>query len=241
MNRLQLPTVSLLGCTTRDHKETLLAIKHGQNLIEFGNTVYFSNINPYEQFPEITNTLENFEYIVCPKFNEYHDICIWFLTSIFKYKKHFKNHTMSIHHDGYPIRCNAWLNEFLDYSFIGPPWLWGGVGNNAICIYDQKYIAAIESLNLPPIKEACHPSDMVLFNNYEKFRNELGIKIAPIELALKFAVEGHRYDQYHSFGFHGLYNLVGTNKIEGVIVPEHHHHIQFMEDFHRYSPLPKVI
>lgn len=248
MNKLQLPTVSLMGLTTRDHKDTLLALRHSQSLVDFGNTIYFSDIDPSEEFDYIVEDLKNFQFIRIPKFIEYSDVCIWFMTSIFKYAEYFKKHILSVHWDGYPISINSWNPKFLDYSFTGSPWPNLLVGNNGFCLYDQTLLAGIESLNLPPIAEACHGSDKKICIEYRQRLIDFGVKFCPYELAFKFSTETYGYYdnpvgfKYNgSFGFHGLFSLATMNGYK-VSIPNHHlHWLNFKGDEKELLSVPEFL
>lgn len=229
MDKLQLPTVSLMGCTTRDHRDTLLALRHSQSQIEFGNTVYFSDIDPSIDCKDIVDTLENFEYIKCPKFVKYEDVCVWFMTSIFKYKHLYKGHVLGIHWDGYPVQIEAWNSEFLLYDYCGSPWPNKLVGNNGLWLFSQKLLDGIEHLNLPSTAEACHGSDKKICIEYRQQLIDFGVKFCPYELAFQFSTETYGYyDNPHgfkyngSFGFHGLYSISSRMKNYKVNLPEHH-------------------
>ena len=221
MNKLDLNNVTLIGCTTRDHTDTVLALQHCMKLCDFANIVYFSDIDP---------KIESIHWIECPKFMTYADICIWFMTSIFKYKEFFSGHILSIHWDGYIVSPDKWNKEFLSYDFIGSPWPNKLVGNNGFCMYSKKMIEGIESLKLPPTEAACHGSDKKISLVYRQQLIDFGVNFCPYDLAFQFSTETYGYYHYPygfkyngSFGFHGLYSIAGM-KDYNVCLPDHHKH-----------------
>ena len=236
MSKLQLKNITLVGCTCRDYVETLLALEHCANLCDFNNIVYFSDLDPFDFIYGLKLNIPNLTYVYVESFMTYDRVCIWFMTSYFKYQHLFSDFTLNIHHDGYIIRPNAWTNEFLEYDFVGACQKWEVpmVMNNGFCLYSKQFIKAMEKLNLPATSEACHPSDMILLKNHEK----MNVKIAPVTLGHQFSSEGFRWDNNGSFGFHGLYNLVGADiKFPDICVPKHHKYYLTSNIPHRYSPI----
>jgi len=233
MDKLLLPTVTLVGCTARDHLETLLALQHTTKLVKVANVVFFSDVDPFQWFGSIAEDIDNLTYVPCPKFIEYHDVCIWFMTEYWKHAHLMQNHILSIHHDGYPVNVKAWEPRFLDYDFIGSPWPNKLVGNNGFCLYSQKLLAGIKALNLPPTAEACHGSDKKICLVYRQQLIDFGVKFCPYDFAFKFSTETYGYyDNPHgfkyngSFGFHGVYSITGMNNFDVQLPP---HHLQWLD------------
>jgi hypothetical protein len=237
-----MPDVTLIGCTCRDHHQTLLAMLHTQSLCEVRNVVYFSNVAPdLSIYP-----IKNLTFIKIPRFNEYYDICVWYMTQFPKYIKHFAPHLLSIHWDGYPVRPEAWDDRFYDYDFIGSPFPNGEVGNNGFCFYSTKFVEGIAALKLPAKPEVCHPSDQILLRRNKEKLKSWGIKICPYDLAFKFSTEtywyrnevaGYRYGG--SFGFHGMHTLETMHGYD-VKVPRHHKHRTLLPDNHNLMIAPNL-
>jgi hypothetical protein len=229
-DKLQMPNVTLLAVTTRDHHETLAALLHSQQLIDFGQTVYCSDLNP----SLATYPLEKLTFLKIPKFTTYYDICVWYLTEFPKLAKYIKNdYLLSIHWDGYPVRPEAWRDEFYDYDFIGSPLPTGEVGNNGFCFYSKKLIDAIAQMKFKPERDECHPSDQVLFRRHKDRLASLGVRIAPADVAFKFSTNvqfykdepvGYRYAG--SFGFHGIASLPCMDGFPVQVMPQHGWHLQ---------------
>ena len=215
--KLTLPHTTLSAITTKDHEATLLAMKHCASLMHFANIVYFSDIAPPTA---VTSHFENFTYIRCPKFARRQDLCIWFMTCIFKYQHIFADHIIGVQHDGYIVKPFAWLSEFLEYDYIGAPFPDKVVGNGGFCLYSKRLLNAIEALNLPAREHPCHPADTRMSYDYRQRLTEFGVRFAPYELAIKFATDTTPYT--NSFGFHGRWNLPYMKGLPWVFVPEHH-------------------
>ncbi len=133
---------------------------------------------------------------------------------------------MIIQPDGYPINIKAWTSEFLDYDYIGAPWIWAPqerrneicpagscVGNGGFSIRSKKLIEMVacefdyESYNSAfkrnkvPFQPDSLPEDVYICKKLSKELKQNGIKFAPCELAKYFSVENAIFQD--QFGFHG--------------------------------------
>ena len=118
-------------------------------------------------------------------------------------------HVLVIDVDGYVINWEAWDDDFLQYDYIGAPWLFHKehmVGNGGFSLRSKKLLQILA--NDETINEY-HPEDHMICRKYRKYlETKYGIKFAPVEVAMRFSFEGwgltEEYKQYGgSFGFHG--------------------------------------
>jgi hypothetical protein len=122
---------------------------------------------------------------------------------------------LNIHRDGYVLNWRAWEDLFLDYDYIGAPWDYEDgitVGNSGFALRSKKLLEIGSTLPLPGEKDSAYWSrcddfieDHFLFRYHGQKLLELGIKIAPPEVAARFSIEGNpKYGTVWNgqFGFH---------------------------------------
>jgi hypothetical protein len=146
---------------------------------------------------------------------------VWIMTELPKHADLFTEYQLGIQWDSWIMNPAAWTDEFLKYDYVGSAWADGVVGNNGFWLTSQKLLKAMRELNLPPIPQACHPSDVRLsytncpregrfhylrwpegHDGYRGLLEKSGVKFAPKEIADRFSVENKEYTD--SFGFHGV-------------------------------------
>lgn len=119
--------------------------------------------------------------------------------------------------DGYGVYRQNWSDEFLEYDYIGAPWPSsmniGRVGNGGFRLTSRRWLARTCPENHPPpfdVKAVHGSDDCYSCTVYRKFYEDAGLKIAPIDVALRFSLE-HRIEEFpnwipeQSFGFHGQF------------------------------------
>jgi hypothetical protein len=126
-----------------------------------------------------------------------------------------------VQHDGFIINPQSWEDKFLDYDYIGAPWLvadwslekfdfpkeWFGkfvVGNGGFCLRSRKFIETSSRLYSEGVFKKYHPEDVALCVWYRDIMEAAGIKFAPPEVAARFSLEGNEFVYDKQFGFHGL-------------------------------------
>ena len=177
---LSLPQVTLIGVDT-NHPELLhQSARKCQEHIEFGDVVLITDVI-------ISNKEEYNAFMV----RELH-----------KYVK--TPYLLIIQHDGYIINWKAWDKRFLDYDYIGAPWVWYRdgmtVGNGGFSLRTFKLHKLI-----PEIVKETYPEDHQICRVYRRELEAQGIKFAPEDLAAKFSWEGYgsNLPYTNQFGFHG--------------------------------------
>lgn len=126
-----------------------------------------------------------------------------------------------VQHDGFILNPESWTDEFLDYDYIGSPWLvadWSVekynfpksqlgkvmVGNGGFCIRSKKFLEVSAKLFREGKIPVVNPEDVSLLVWHKDLIEAEGIKIAPPELAQKFGIEGEEWTFDKQFGFHGF-------------------------------------
>lgn len=130
---------------------------------------------------------------------------------------------ITIQTDGYVLNPQAWLDEFLEYDYIGAPWTVGynkhpdfpdcveatTVGNGGFSLRSKKLCKAVAKLILEG-NYKYHPEDLAICRGIRPYLDALRFKFAPREVACKWAAEDNIYQE--QFGFHGRITM-GINKI----------------------------
>lgn len=115
-------------------------------------------------------------------------------------------HCLVIQWDGYVLDAEVWKEEFLNYDYIGAPWLYydgRNVGNGGFSLRSKKLLDVLSSdSNIVSL----HPEDDAIARTYRPYlEGRYNIKFAPEELADSFSYE-LRVPNQKTFGFHGFFN-----------------------------------
>lgn len=133
-------------------------------------------------------------------------------------------HVLIIQYDGFILNPDAWSDEFLQYDYIGAPWLVRDmqinrfdfpkellgqyvVGNGGFSLRSKKLLSLCASLSKENFFKRYHPEDLVISIYNREFLESKGIAFAPVPLAKRFSYEAEDEDRYSwedQFGFHGL-------------------------------------
>jgi hypothetical protein len=175
---------------------------------------------------------DNIEIIKIPSLNqeEYSTFCLYELTNYID-----TEYCLTFQGDGFIINPHLWKDEFLQYDYIGAPWLNeknNNVGNGGFSLRSQKFLQSAKTLDYNskiqfqphiPAGKLITPEDWFACNYKHKEMTDMGIKFADVDLAYKFSVEHpsfiKRYDRnnlqtYNSFGFHGSFNTAAMKLLE---------------------------
>lgn len=206
---LSLPDVTLCAVTSINHELTVRAMNKCLEHCSFADVVLISS-QPVEA---------PFRVEIIPPFSgSYYSTFV--CQNLAKYTTSAYN--LLIQYDGYILEPSAWSDQFFDYDYIGAKWPWHiegrRVGNSGFCLRSKKLLNILADMPLPPAGEfvddtfICHTSRDFLENTHK-------IKIAPDEIADRFAYERHQPDR-PTFGFHGLFNFwrhTGDAEMEEVL------------------------
>ncbi len=121
--------------------------------------------------------------------------------------------------DGFIIDPHLWSEDFLAHDYIGAPWPTpiaspcGRVGNGGFSLRSRRLMEA--ALTLPP-RPLDYPEDRHLIDHLPQLESA-GIRVAPLELARRFAIEHHPpyptkdperlAPPFEVLGFHGWCNM----------------------------------
>lgn len=211
MEKTKLPSVTLLGIDCVDIDRLVQAAEICMKDFEFAEVKLLTSLpsqNPNIIKIEPVESIEEYSKFMIYKLDEY------FTTS----------YVLVIQYDGFILNPSAWTNEFLNYDYIGAPWLvadWSVndfgfpknllgkliVGNGGFSLRSKKLTSLCAKLFRDGVFLNYHPEDVAICLHNRKLLEEKGIKFAPIEIAKKFSFEAENdeCDVWDGqFGFHGL-------------------------------------
>lgn len=143
-------------------------------------------------------------------FGGYSNYCVKELNSIIK-----SDFCLVFQLDGFIINPDLWDEDFYNYDYIGAPWPlhFGGwvepgkqVGNGGFSLRSKKFINFAASL--PGTTN--HEDTYIVFENRASLE-ENGVRIAPLEVAIRFSVENDINEDHNidtCFGFHSKSLLI---------------------------------
>jgi hypothetical protein len=140
------------------------------------------------------------------------------------------DYCLNVQWDSSIINPHLWLDEFLDYDYIGSPWpnpeQLNQVGNGGFSLRSRKFLEASSKLEYDPYHPhplyRCAPEDWFLCVKNYHYMIDNGIKFPTADFAGSFSLEhptSHHHffrgivESYRSFGFHGDFNTGGMKKI----------------------------
>ena len=128
------------------------------------------------------------------------------------------DHILFVQWDGMANNKDMWSDDFLKYDYIGAPWpnepKGKDVGNGGFSLRSRRLLEACvdDYVKLLP-KYNYAQEDACIGRDYRPFLEEkYKIQFAPFEVAAKFSYELGIYEK--SFGFHGIWNVLGFSKRE---------------------------
>jgi len=141
--------------------------------------------------------------------------------------------------DGFILNSQSWNKSFLNYDYIGSPWVvkdWSinnfafpeelrgslVVGNGGFCIRSKKLLEVSSTLFRDGVIKRFHPEDIAICVWYRNIFESHGISFAPAELSKQFALEGGDFVYKDQFGFHGYYTNIDdwvakNNGLESIV------------------------
>jgi len=193
-NRLQLPEVTVVAVTTKDYGNTITAIHKTLMQIAPAKVILFCDI----QFESTA-----FQCVLIEPFRSVVDYNRYIVKEMGKYIE--TSHVMIIQHDGYVINADAWDDRFLEYDYIGAPWMYRdgrNVGNGGFSMRTKKlHDLLISDTNI----DICSPEDEIICRLYRGYLEKQGIRYAPDDLAHSFSYELHA-PKGPTFGFHNYFH-----------------------------------
>lgn len=207
----QLKNVTLLGVDCVDIERLILASEICQQNFDFAEVKLLTSINSDNKnivpIKPIT-TIEDYSEFMISELNKYVNT----------------DFVLLIQYDGFILNPDAWTDEFLNYDYIGAPWLVDNqsiqdfgfpkdslgtlmVGNGGFCLRSKKFLSICEELSREGKFSKYHPEDVSLCVWNRGLLEGRGTKFAPVEIAKQFSFETDNGEHKHwttQLGFHGL-------------------------------------
>jgi hypothetical protein len=209
MDKLHLPNVEIVSINTHNPTLSIKALEYSSNHIQFSKKKIFSHI---------PSAVRDIEHIHIPQFVTREQYSIFCIQELHKYIE--SDFVLMIHDDGFVINPHLWTDEFLQYDCIGAPWpgnpddpTHGRVGNGGFTLRSKKLLKTITQFTETDINE-----DWLIGVTKKDYLESLGIKFAPVELAMRFSlelpIEECEYNLENTFGFHGKRSFQHYQKID---------------------------
>lgn len=198
---MKLKNVTLFSIDCVNPAMACKALKYSSRCINFYDSILFTS---HELVCDDVNVVKIVKIEPVTNLSEYSSFCVEKLAGYIK-----TDFMISIHTDGFIINPHKWTDEFLEYDYIGAPWPpdapWctkNRVGNGGFSLRSRKFMEIAAGLG-----QSFRHEDILLTNTcYDTFI-VAGCRYAPVELAMKFALEAKipecEYNLDNCFGFHG--------------------------------------
>lgn len=211
MNKRKLKSVTLLGIDCVNLERLILAMEICQKDFEFADVKILSSLSSDKSNIikiKPINSLEEYSRFVIEELDNYVDT----------------ENVLIVQHDGFILNSEAWTDNFLDYDYIGAPWLvadWSVnnfdfpanligsyvVGNGGFSLRSKKLLSLTAALFKEGKFIRYSPEDTAICVYHRELLEKAGLKFAPVEIAKQFSFESEDIDHYAwdgQFGFHGL-------------------------------------
>jgi len=189
--KLQLPNVTLVAVTSVKVKETIKALEYSMKDIDFGDVTLITHRKPFF----LPKTIR---YQHIDKLKNIDDFNYHMVYSLAPYIK--TDYILLVHYDGFVVNPDMWQDQFLEYDYIGSPWLMpkddfsyrdinGNLQRvgNSVSIRSKRLLEFFKKENVA--WEADHGffhEDGFICVKNRHLVEAAGMKIAPLEVAVYF-------------------------------------------------------
>ena len=194
--KIELSEVSLISITSIHVRETIKALQYSMKGINFGDVILITHKKPLNLPSEIR--YEHIEKL--DNIDKYNKALVY---DIHRYVK--TEFALIIHYDGYVVNPQMWKSYFLNYDYIGSPWIGEPVDgrkpfrDEAGDIYRVGNGVSLRSKRLMELPEREHMKwepycgwfneDGYKCVKNRKMFEEKGMKFAPVTVAVEFGRE----------------------------------------------------
>ena len=189
--------VTLLCLNCNEPKLGVKALQYSMQKMIFKRVVFLAHEKP-------DNLTDDIEFIKIKKLTSTREVCEFALKEMHKYID--TDFCLTIHDDGFIINPHLWLDEFLEYDYIGAPWINGCVGNGGFTLISKLFFNICLKL-MQEIPYHGENNDWHTCVTHRDYFISKGCKFAPVDIAVKFSLESmipeYEYDLNKCFGFHG--------------------------------------
>jgi hypothetical protein len=196
---LNLGNITLVAVSSVDREEHIEALAYSIKEIEFGGVLFCSDKNPLPK-------LDFYEFIKVKNFKNVEDWGYFIVFELYKYIK--TDHILLIHADGFVVNPKSWIDDFLNYDYIGAPWpipkdniTYRDGKNRIIRVGNSVSLRSYRLLEFPSINKlkwtdthGFFHEDGFICTKINHLLEEEGMRFAPIELAIRFSQETPLYE-----------------------------------------------
>jgi hypothetical protein len=193
-NKLQLSNVTLICVDCLNYGEAISAMQKSMEQCQFAKAVMITD-KPFD--------VDGIDFVVIPAIKSKLEYSKFMVKELINYFT--TEFCLVIQHDGYVLDASAWDDMFLQYDYIGAPWVYldgRNVGNGGFSLRSKHLCRALAS---DPHIECHNNEDDVICREYRGYleaRHQ--ISFAPEEVADAFSYELREPTQ-PTFGFHGYF------------------------------------
>ena len=192
----KLDNVTLILVDTKNYGRAIYSLKKSLEQITPAKTLFFTNLD--------IDAGEGITVVHIPEISSKEEYSRFIIKELWMYIK--TDYVLVTQWDGWVLDGNAWNPEFLEYDYIGAPWVFEhgrNIGNGGFSLRSLKLC---KILGTDPLIEVVHPEDQsigILYRGYLEQRH--GIKFPSEELADTFAYE-LKAPIVSTFGFHSYFH-----------------------------------
>lgn len=221
MSYIDLSEVTLVAATSVDMRNTQLALLKSTVGINYGSVKMLCSEFPRYRHPLI-------EYVLIPRM-DVTGYSRFMIEDLYRYID--TPYCLVVQSDGYVLSPQCWRDEFLDYDYIGAPWLeqvaitmndgmnvsnqivdmgTNRVGNGGFSLRSKKLLEiTARLLKYDDLDFLYKGEDFVICHYFYREMIGEGVKFAPLSLAAQFSIESEQgvnaANIDNVFGFHGKY------------------------------------
>lgn len=199
---LNLSNITLVAVDCKQPETAEKALLVSQRGIKFKDVLLLTD---KDSVPKVENKESSFEIFEIPKITSLAEYSTFVAKKLHEYIE--TPYAMVCQWDGFVINPSMWHEEFLNYDYIGAPWYYWdrfNVGNGGFSLRSKRFLELGKEMNIP---DGIEREDEYLLRDCGLQLEQLGIQVAPEDLAIKFSFERnfkYFHPMYPCFGFHGI-------------------------------------
>lgn len=189
----RLNTVTLLCLDTRDPEGAVQGMKRCMAELEFADAILLTHDQYRCDDPRI-------KVQAVPELRGIEDYSHFMVKDIGRYFS--TSHVLVAQWDGFVVNPQLWEDTFLDYDYIGAPWVNRrfAVGNGGFSLRSRKLVDALQD----PRMHLLNPEDYAICERYhDLLEADYGIRFAPVSVASRFSCEMY-VPPHPTFGAHSI-------------------------------------
>ncbi len=225
-NKIELKNITLVTISSIHIEVTLLSLVISNLNVNFNRILFFTSEEVEQRYLTLFPQLEIIKIKPIKSLIEYSRFV---LKELYQYIE--TDYCLITQNDGFIINPEKWDQDFLNYDYIGAPWLKNTpllsdqnvvkmldfsknrVGNGGFSLRSKKLLELASQLDFDNIKTLSKSEDLIICYYYYDWFKEQDIKFAPLDVAIKFSFE-QPIEEYQNitwkdtFGFHGKNHLM---------------------------------